>query len=187
MIKNGTRKWMYLVIGGIILIILGLALTFDFTQKSESEIPTSTNAAYPPIISTVEEQSQYGFDDPLWWEHAVFYEIFVRSFYDSNGDGIGDFNGITQKLDYLNDGDPSTNTDLGINAIWLMPIFPSPSYHGYDVSDYSTVNPEYGTMEDFTRLLEEAHKRGIHVIIDFVINHTSNRSPLVYFCSRPNE
>ena len=79
----------------------------------------------------------------------MFYEIFVRSFFDSDGDGIGDFNGMTAKLDYLNDGDPATDTDLGINGIWLMPIFPSPSYHGYDVTDYQAVNPEFGTMEDF--------------------------------------
>lgn len=175
---NGTRrKLVYLIIGIIILIICGAALAFAFAHKGEAVLPTSTNVVNPALLSTMEEQPQYGFDDPLWWEHAVFYEIFVRSFYDSNGDGIGDFNGITQKLDYLNDGDPSTNTDLGINAIWLMPIFPSPSYHGYDVSDYSSVNPEYGTIEDFTRLLNEAHKRGIHIIIDFVINHTSNVHP----------
>lgn len=175
--KKGTRKLAYIIVGLIILIVCGAALAFAFSHKSDAIVPTSTNAAIPTLLSTIEEQPKYGFDDPLWWEHAVFYEIFVRSFYDSNGDGIGDFNGITQKLDYLNDGDPSTNTDLGINAIWLMPIFPSPSYHGYDVSDYSTVNPEYGTLDDFTKLLEEAHKRGIHVIIDFVINHTSNLHP----------
>ena len=112
-----------------------------------------------------------------WWTTAVFYEIFVRSFYDSNGDGIGDFNGITQKLDYLNDGNPETHTDLGINAIWLMPIHPSPSYHGYDVLNYYAVNPEYGTMEDFKNLVAEAHKRGIKVIIDLVLNHTSDKHP----------
>ncbi len=112
-----------------------------------------------------------------WWSDAVFYEIFVRSFYDSNGDGIGDFNGITEKLDYLNDGNPATVTDLGVTGIWLMPIFPSPSYHGYDVTDYYNVNPQYGTMDDFKRLLEEAHKRGIRVIIDLVINHTSDQHP----------
>lgn len=112
-----------------------------------------------------------------WWSDSVFYEIFVRSFYDSNGDGIGDFNGITEKLDYLNDGDPATTTDLGVTGIWLMPIFPSPSYHGYDVTDYYAVNPQYGTMDDFKRLLEEAHKRGIQVIIDLVINHTSDQHP----------
>jgi alpha-amylase len=112
-----------------------------------------------------------------WWRDSVGYEIFVRSFYDSNGDGIGDFNGITQKLDYLNDGDPSTATDLGISTMWLMPIFPSPSYHGYDVTDYYSVNPQYGTMDDFKRLILEAHKRGIKVVMDMVLNHTSDQHP----------
>lgn len=112
-----------------------------------------------------------------WQQDATFYEIFVRSFYDSDGDGIGDFNGIVEKLDYLNDGDPNTTDDLGVTAIWLMPIFPSPSYHGYDVTDYYTVNPQYGALEDFERLLEEAHKRGIRVIIDLIINHTSDQHP----------
>ncbi len=99
----------------------------------------------------------------------MFYEIFVRSYNDSNGDGIGDFNGITQKLDYLD--------ELGISAIWLMPIFPSPSYHGYDVTDYYAVNPQYGTMYDFKNLVAEAHKRDIRIIIDLVINHTSDKHP----------
>ncbi len=112
-----------------------------------------------------------------WWKTAVFYEIFVRSYNDSNGDGIGDFNGIIEKLDYLNDGDPNTHTDLGVDAIWLMPIHPSPSYHGYDVINYYAVNTEYGTLDDFKRLLSEAHKRGIKIIIDMVLNHTSNQHP----------
>ena len=112
-----------------------------------------------------------------WWRDAVFYELFVRSFYDSNGDGIGDFNGITAKLDYLQ--------SLGINAIWLMPIYPSPSYHGYDVTDYYNVNPDYGTMDDFEHLLSEAHKRDIHVIIDMVLNHTSSRHP--FFVNANND
>jgi glycosidase len=107
--------------------------------------------------------------------NGVYYEIFVRSFYDSDGDGIGDFNGITQKLDYLNDGNDDTNDDLGIDGIWLMPINPSPSYHGYDVTDYYNVNSEYGTIEDFKNLLDEAEKRGIKVIIDLVVNHTSSQ------------
>ena len=101
--------------------------------------------------------------DPGWWNETVFYEIFVRSFKDSDGDGIGDFNGITEMLDYLNDGDPSTSDDLGITGIWLMPITESPSYHGYDVVDYYSVDKDYGTREDFLRLVEEAHKRGIQV------------------------
>lgn len=112
-----------------------------------------------------------------WWNETVFYEIFVRSFYDSDGDGIGDFNGITEKLDYLNDGDPDTYDDLGITGIWLMPIHESPTYHGYDVIDYRSINPDYGTMADFKNFLDEAHERGIKVIIDYVMNHTSSQHP----------
>ncbi len=112
-----------------------------------------------------------------WFRDAVFYEVFVRSFYDSNGDGVGDLNGVIAKLDYLNDGDPATDADLGVTALWLMPISPSPSYHGYDVTDYYGVNGDYGTLEDFKRLAAEAHKRGMRVIIDLVLNHTSNQHP----------
>lgn len=118
-----------------------------------------------------------GTDGYAWWNDTVFYEIFVRSFYDSNGNGIGDFNGIIEKLDYLNDGDPKTTTDLGVTGIWLMPINPAASYHGYDVTDYYGVSSDYGTMDDFKRLLDECHKRGIRVIIDMVYNHTSNKHP----------
>lgn len=115
--------------------------------------------------------------EPEWWNNSVFYELFVRSFYDSDGDGIGDFNGIIEKLDYLNDGNPDTDTDLGITGIWLMPINPSPSYHGYNVTDYRAINPDYGTMQDFKNFLNEAHARGIRVIIDYVMNHTSDQHP----------
>ncbi len=118
-----------------------------------------------------------GTDGTAWWNNTVFYEIFVRSFYDSDGNGIGDFNGIFQKLDYLNDGNPKTTTDLGVTGLWLMPINPAGSYHGYDPTDYYSVNPDYGTMDDFKRLLAECHKRGIRVIIDIVYNHTSNQNP----------
>ena len=112
-----------------------------------------------------------------WWNERTFYELFVRSFYDSNGDGIGDLQGVIQKLDYLNDGDPTTTTDLGVTGIWLMPIFASPSYHGYDVTDYLTVNPDYGTNDDFKALIAAAHQRGIAVIVDLPINHTSSDHP----------
>ena len=112
-----------------------------------------------------------------WWNDAVFYEIFVRSFYDSNNDGIGDFRGIINKLDWLNDGDSTTSTDLGITAMWLMPFMKSPSYHGYDVTDYYATNPDYGTMADFQELVTKAHEHGIRVIIDFVMNHTSDQHP----------
>ena len=89
-----------------------------------------------------------------------YYEIFVGSFYDSNGDGMGDLQGVIQKLDYINDGDPNTDTDLGCNGIWLMPINPSPSYHKYDVKDYKAIDEQYGTMDDFKQLIEECNKRG---------------------------
>lgn len=118
-----------------------------------------------------------GTDGMAWWNDTVFYEIFVRSFYDSNQDGKGDINGIIQKLDYLNDGNPKTTTDLGVTGLWLMPIHPAASYHGYDVTDYYAVNPDYGSLDDFKRLISEAHKRGIRVIIDLVLNHTSSDHP----------
>ncbi len=112
-----------------------------------------------------------------WARGAVFYEVFVRSFADSNGDGVGDLAGLTSRLDYLNDGDPATTSDLGIDALWLMPIFESPSYHGYDVVDYEKIDGEYGTLADFERLVAEAHRRGIKIILDFVMNHTGADHP----------
>lgn len=112
-----------------------------------------------------------------WWNDAVFYEVFVRSFKDSDGDGKGDFKGLINKLDYLNDGNPDTRSDLGVNAIWLMPIQQSPSYHGYDVIDYRTVEQDYGTNQDFKDFIAAAHARGIKVIIDYVMNHTSSQHP----------
>lgn len=110
-----------------------------------------------------------------WWNDRVFYEIFVRSFYDSDADGIGDLQGVIQKLDYLNDGDPTTTTDLGVTGIWLMPIMEGPTYHGYHVTDYLRVEADYGTNEDYRQLMAAAHERGIAVIIDFVANHTSDQ------------
>ena len=98
-----------------------------------------------------------------------WYEIFVYSYQDSNGDGIGDFNGVRQRLDYI--------ADMGYTGIWFMPIMPSPSYHKYDVTDYKAVDPQYGTMDDFRALVRECHDRGIRVIIDLPVNHTSTRHP----------
>jgi glycosidase len=106
---------------------------------------------------------------PAYYPHGVTYEIFVQSWADTNKDGIGDFQGVIQSLDYLE--------DLGVEAIWFMPIHPSPSYHKYDVTDYYDVHPDYGSMDDFRELVEEAHKRDIHIIMDLVVNHSSNQHP----------
>lgn len=108
-----------------------------------------------------------------WWQSAVFYQIYPWSFQDSNGDGIGDLRGIESRLDYLRDGTP---TSLGVDAIWLSPIYPSPMHDfGYDVSDYCNVDPRFGTLADFDALLREAHRRGLRVIMDLVLNHTSDQ------------
>ena len=110
-----------------------------------------------------------------WWQRGVIYQIYPRSFYDSNGNGIGDLQGIIQKLDYLNDGTPNS---LGVDAIWLSPIFPSPmADFGYDVADYCDVDPMFGDLATFDRLVTEAHQRGIKIIIDYVPNHTSDQHP----------
>ena len=109
-----------------------------------------------------------------WWRDGVFYQIYPRSFQDSNGDGVGDLRGITQRLDHLNGDDES----LGIDAIWLSPFYRSPmADFGYDVSDYRDVDPVFGAMADFDQLLKEAHRRAIRVIIDLVPNHTSDVHP----------
>ncbi|MGB3308680.1 MAG: maltose alpha-D-glucosyltransferase [Nodosilinea sp.] len=109
-------------------------------------------------------------NDPLWFKNAIIYEVPVRAFADSNGDGIGDFRGLTEKLDYLQ--------DLGVTAIWLLPFFPSPLRDdGYDIADYMSVNPIYGTLDDFKELMQAAHQRGIRVIIELIINHTSDQHP----------
>jgi alpha-glucosidase len=106
--------------------------------------------------------------DSTWWKHAVIYEIYPRSFQDSNGDGVGDLNGITSRLDYLQ--------ALGVDAIWISPMYPSPQVDfGYDISDYENVDPQYGTLKDFDRLVAEAKKRNIRVILDMVLNHTSDK------------
>ena len=105
-----------------------------------------------------------------WWRHAVFYEIYPRSFADSNNDGLGDLKGITSKLDYLH--------QLGVDAIWISPCYPSPQFDfGYDVADYENIDPMYGTLADFDELTREAHRRGIRVIMDFVLNHSSSQHP----------
>jgi maltose alpha-D-glucosyltransferase/alpha-amylase len=108
--------------------------------------------------------------DPLWYKDAVIYEVHVKAFNDSNNDGIGDFPGLTQKLDYLQ--------DLGVTCLWLLPFFPSPMRDdGYDISDYMSVHPSYGTIEEFQSFLNAAHDRGLQVMIELVINHSSDQHP----------
>src|SRR5688500_10387461 len=109
-------------------------------------------------------------DDPLWYKDAVIYELHVRAFHDENCDGIGDFPGLIQKLDYLQ--------DLGVTALWLLPFYPSPlKDDGYDIAEYTTIHPSYGTLRDFKRFLAEAHARGLRVITELVLNHTSDQHP----------
>lgn len=133
-----------------------------------ADVPDVQEDPCPPLLNP---------DAARWYHGGLGYEIFVRSFADSDGDGIGDLNGIRQHLDYLNDGNPETSTDLGVTWIWLTPIFASPSYHGYDATDYRTVNPQYGTMQDLKDLVQACHDRGIRVILDLVMNHVSKDHP----------
>ena len=149
------------------IIILFLLFVIISCKKDNNSIP-GTDPNLPGLER--DDISQYKAKE---WDGikrgGVFYEIFVRSFADSNGDGIGDLNGITAKLDYLN--------QIGISGIWLTPIHPSPSYHGYDVEDYLSVKPEYGTMNDFEELVKKAKSLNIKIILDLVLNHTSKTHP----------
>ncbi len=132
-----------------------LLLSFSFFIRCTS-VEQSAEVA-PPL------------SDSTAWPNAVTYEIFVQSFYDSDGDGIGDISGMTTKLGYLD--------SLGVEAVWLMPIHPSPSYHKYDVTDYRDVHPDYGTLDDFRNFTQEAHAHGIKIVIDLVVNHSSSEHP----------
>lgn len=157
------------------LLALPLSLALAAGLACATAAGPARPAAAPVATPAAAAAAQPG--RPGWWDGAVFYEVFVRSFADSNGNGMGDLAGLTARLDYLNDGDPRTPTDLGVDALWLMPIMKSPSYHGYDVTDYEAVNPQYGTMTDLDRLVAEAHRRGVRVVLDLVLNHTSDAHP----------
>jgi alpha-glucosidase len=143
-----SRSYLYRILC-VLTLVAGLSVGRDFAQAPAEAAKTVPN-------------------DGPWWKHALIYEIYPRSFQDSNGDGIGDLNGITQRLDYLQ--------SLGINAIWLSPIYPSPQVDfGYDISDYENIDPQYGTLADFDRLVAEAGKRNMRIIMDMVMNHTSDK------------
>ena len=134
-------------------------------------VPRRNDGTPAPVPEGAQAQSRQWFEsDPLWFKRAVFYEIHIRGFYDSNGDGLGDFRGLTEKLDYLQ--------WMGVDCIWLLPFYQSPLRDGgYDISDFKQVHPDYGTVEDVHEFIDSAHARGIRVIADLVMNHTSNEHP----------
>jgi len=178
-ISNGTPVlWEWTFTGGIPAISNLQNPIVSYPAEGKYTVTLKIkNLKADSVSLTLEDYINVSTVSTYWWNDAVFYEVFVRSFYDQNGDGIGDLKGLTAKLDYLNDGDSTTHSDLGITGIWLMPIMQSPSYHGYDVSDYRTVENDYGTNADFDTFIQAAHKRGIKVVIDLVMNHTSNQHP----------
>jgi alpha-glucosidase len=147
--------WTKSIVSGAISLFLGAAALSAGGQTMPAQ-----STPKPAIANSASEQN--------WWKNAVIYEIYPRSFQDSNGDGIGDLNGITARLDYLK--------ELGVDAIWLTPVYPSPQADfGYDISDYENIDPQYGTLKDFDRLVAEAGKRHIRVLMDMVMNHTSDQ------------
>ena len=134
------------------------------TPRHASTLSPPHTRVAPPVVAAA-----FGDD---WWRRGVIYQVYPRSFADSNDDGVGDLPGLIDKLDYLNDG---SEHSLGVDAIWLSPIHPSPGFDvGYDVADYDAIDPAFGTLDDFDRLIAEAHRRGIRVILDLVMNHTSS-------------
>ena len=156
--------------GRILALLLGLSVAAAGPAASYAASATATATEQSAHKKAENKTAAAGENGDVWWKHAVIYEIYPRSFQDSNGDGIGDLNGITSRLDYLK--------TLGVDAIWLTPIYPSPQIDfGYDISDYVAIDPPYGTMADFDRLVAEAKKRNIRVIMDMVMNHTSDKHP----------
>jgi alpha-glucosidase len=150
------------------VIVILVLKTNAKTAKLSMSRRTRTAAAI--IIAVLAAVPAAPAEQAPWWTHAVIYEIYPRSFQDTDGDGVGDLKGVTRRLDYLK--------ELGIDAIWLTPFYPSPNVDfGYDVSDYTNVAPEYGTMADWHALVREANKRGIRVLVDLVLNHSSDQHP----------
>jgi len=158
--EETAMHWTKCMAAGVLSLLVGVApaVKGHAAPAAVSQANATENAVSNPATGKMAD----------WWKNGVFYEIYPRSFQDSNGDGIGDLNGITERLDYLK--------SLGVDAIWLTPIYPSPQVDfGYDISDYEAIDPQYGTMADFDRLIAEARKRNIRVLMDMVMNHTSDK------------
>ena len=149
----------------------------ESAQESESELAAeSAQGAESGPASESGPAAESSFLTPDGFCRTT-YEVFVNSFCDSDGDGTGDLRGLLSKLDYINDGDPASGDDLGMTGLWLMPVFPSPTYHKYDVTDFKGIDPSYGTLEDLDALLSACHERGMTVILDLAVNHTSTSHP----------
>lgn len=178
----------------ILLILAVLASLVACTAASNGSTPTQTTPSIPTTQTTPDtnpagkypldmERNEVIINDAghISADNAgnarVYYQIFVGSFSDSNGDGIGDLRGIIERFDYLNDGDPNSGVSLGVEGIWLSPIFASPSYHKYDATDYYQIDAKFGTMEDLKELIDLCHSRNVQIILDLVINHSSRTNP----------
>ena len=149
-------------------------------KPSELQGETEKEAVFPDVArarSQMDEINGALTAQEITDAYRTTYEVFVYSFADADGDGIGDLPGLIKKLDYINDGNPETGEDLACSEIWLMPIFPSPTYHKYDATDYKAIDEQYGTMQDFDMLLSKCHERNVRVILDLAINHTSTEHP----------
>ena len=164
--KNNLLRWAAAVI--VTVLIAYLRVTGYLPESAQEAESGSVAESGPEAESSL--LTREGFC-------RTTYEVFVNSFCDSDGDGIGDLRGLLSKLDYINDGDPAGGEDLGMTGLWLMPVFPSPTYHKYDATDFKGIDPSYGTLEDMDALLSACHERGMTVILDLAVNHTSTAHP----------
>lgn len=159
------KKSLLFALAGTMLLSTGLS---SCAKSPNDKYLSKTKPTYQ-----IENHTDNYIDDV----YRNYYQVLVYSYFDSNGDGIGDLNGLTQKLDYINDGNRNSTTSLGYDGIYTLPIFPSPTYHKYDATDYYNIDPDYGTLEDFDNFIDACEQRGIDVILDLAINHTSNQHP----------
>ncbi len=163
----------------VLMLAMALSIAACSNQPTEPTVPMDSTGKY--LLDEARNEAIVNDFGTITVENSgngrVYYQIFVGSFSDSNGDGIGDLRGIINRMDYLNDGDPDSGLSLGVEGIWLSPIFTSPTYHKYDCGDYYKIDSQFGTMEDLQELIDLCHQRGVQIILDFVINHTSTSHP----------